>query len=156
EGQRAMADMHETARGVDGTNKTHENREQHRVARMFLALLGLALTALGVRALLPMQTGHTTLVLGLFQAGALPGIVRLVSGLVTLAMAAAPVFRPVRWYALLIGLMYGVISITGGVGGTIFGLLGTSAADNSLHALVAVVALGIWGLTQDWPTEQLG
>src|SRR5262249_49169462 len=151
-----MANMHKTAPGVDRINKTRQTREQHRLARTSLVLLGLTMTVVGVLALLPVSMGHTTLVLGLFQAGTLPGLARLVSGLVTLAMAAAPRFRPVRWYALVIGLVFGVISIAGGVGGTVFGLYQASAADDGLHALVAVVALGIWGLTEAWSADQVG
>jgi hypothetical protein len=98
-------------------------------------ILGLVLTIVGIA--------------GFFVAGNLLGfevdtthnIVHLLSGLVALfAFSSSQLYS--RWYLIVFGLVYGLVTVIGfTMGGDILGLFHVNAADNYLHLAIAAVCL---------------
>jgi hypothetical protein len=78
-----------------------------------------------------------------FQVDTLHNVVHLLSGIVALAAVGAGESYA-RLYLIVFGLVYALVTVVGFVnGGDILGLFETNAADNYLHAAIALVTLGV-------------
>lgn len=97
-------------------------------------LLGLVLTLAGIAGFF---VGD---MLFMFHVDTTHNVVHLASGLAGLfAFGSSQLYS--RWYLILLGLVYGVVTILGFATGEIAGLFMVNAADNYLHLAIAAVCL---------------
>ncbi|MBI1934605.1 DUF4383 domain-containing protein [Candidatus Peregrinibacteria bacterium] len=97
-------------------------------------VLGVVLTILGVAGFL--SDG----MLFLFAVNGVHNALHLVSGLVALYAAGSK--ENARWYLMVFGAVYAVVTIAGFLwNGDIFGIFWTNRADDYLHAIIAITAL---------------
>jgi hypothetical protein len=82
--------------------------------------------------------------LGLYAVDTNHNVVHLLSGIVAL-IAAGSGDMYARWYLILFGIVYALVTILGFMEGTgtVLGLITVNPADNYLHAAIAAVALVI-------------
>lgn len=81
-----------------------------------------------------------------FEVGTVHNILFIGSGLVALICAGMS-YNSAKWYLILFGLVYGVLTILGFVNdGNILSIIHTNEADNYLHLGIAVISLLV-GLT---------
>lgn len=98
-------------------------------------ILGAVLTLVGIAGFV---TGDPLLV---FKIDNVHNVVHLLSGLVALG-AAATSMKYARWYLIVFGVVYGLVTVLGFVSGTdVLGLFEINTADNYLHLAIAVVSL---------------
>jgi len=99
-------------------------------------ILGLVLTLIGVAGFF-MPDG----MLLVFEVDTVHNIVHLASGLVALwAFNSSQLYS--RWYLIIFGLVYGLVTIIGfTMGGDILGLFHANTADNYLHFGIAAACL---------------
>lgn len=99
-------------------------------------ILGLVLTIMGIAGFF-VPDG----MLFMFQVDIVHNVVLLLSGLVALlAFSNSQLYS--RWYLILFGLVYGVITVLGfAMDGEILGLFHANMADNYLHLGIAAVCL---------------
>jgi hypothetical protein len=82
-------------------------------------------------------------VIGLFEVDALHNIVHLASGILALVFASRGE-GPARSYALVLGIIYALVTIIGFVqGDSVLGIITVNGADNVLHLLLAIVLLAV-------------
>lgn len=81
-------------------------------------------------------------VLGIFDVDALHNIIHLASGILALIFASQGESQA-RMYALVLGIVYALVTILGFIvgDGKILGLVSTNGADNVLHLVLAIVFL---------------
>ncbi len=98
-------------------------------------LLGLVLTLIGIAGF------FTNGMLIVFQVDTVHNVVHLASGLVGLyAFNASQLYS--RWFLIVFGLVYGLVTIIGfAMGGDILGLFMANMADNYLHLGIAAACL---------------
>lgn len=97
-------------------------------------LLGLVLTLMGIAGFF---TGGMLL---MFEVDTVHNVVHLASGLVGLfAFGSSQLYA--RWYLILFGLVYGVVTAVGFATGGFFGLMAINHADNYLHLGIAATCL---------------
>lgn len=105
-------------------------------------LFGAVFLAAGLLGFVPAAApeGH---LLGIFHVNAAHNLVHIASGLAALACAwAGP--GAARGYFRVFGIVYGLVAALGflrGGDGRILGVLAVNAADNWLHAAIAVASL---------------
>ncbi len=75
-----------------------------------------------------------------FQVDSTHNIVHIVSGVVAL-LAASTGQSNARWYLVIFGLVYGLVTVLGFMTGSVLGLFEVNAADNYLHLAIAAVSL---------------
>jgi hypothetical protein len=99
-------------------------------------LLALVLTLIGIAGFFVPNS-----MLFVFQVDTVHNIIHLASGLVGLfAFSSSQLYS--RWYLILFGLIYGVVTVLGfAMGGDILGVIAVNAADNYLHLGIAAVSL---------------
>jgi len=108
-------------------------------------LLGVVLIATGA---LGFYTGNPLLV---FQVDTIHNIIHAASGVVALICAGIS-YNAAKWYLIIFGLAYGVVTILGFVNnGDVIGLIQVNTADNYLHLGISAVSL-IIGLAS--PSEE--
>lgn len=100
-------------------------------------ILGLVLTLVGIAGFF-----SGGMLLG-FEVDTTHNIVHLASGLVGLfAFNSSQLYS--RWYLIIFGLVYGLVTVVGfTMGGDILGLFHVNDADNYLHLAIAAVCLVI-------------
>lgn len=81
-------------------------------------------------------------ILGIFDVDALHNIIHLASGILALVFASQGESQA-RSYALILGIVYALITILGFMtgAGKVLGLVTVNGADNYLHLVLAVVFL---------------
>lgn len=78
-----------------------------------------------------------------FQVSTAFNVLHLLVGVIGLAAASSGESYS-RMYLIVVGIVYGIVTVIGFVnGGDILGLFDVNDADNYLHAAVAVVCLGV-------------
>jgi hypothetical protein len=95
------------------------------------------------------------LLLGLFMVDSVHNVIHLVSGVAGLIGAVSDVYA--KWYLIIFGLVYALVTLVGFFDQTIFGLLHVNTADNILHFVLAVGLLGAgFGITStsDTPVKK--
>lgn len=103
-------------------------------------VLGVVLVIIGV---LGFFSGET--VLGIFAVDTLHNIIHLASGVLALIFASRGADQA-RTAALVLGIVYALVTILGFLGGdSILGFIANNASDNWLHLVLAVVFL-IFGM----------
>lgn len=80
------------------------------------------------------------LLLGLFMVDPVHNVIHLLSGIAGLVGAASDQYA--KWYLLIFGAVYALVTVLGFIDPTIFGLLHVNTADNILHLVLAVGMLG--------------
>lgn len=106
------------------------------MARLYAAVLGAVFVLVGILGFL----GDTKL-FGIFEVNTVHNLIHLVSGAVAL-LAAWRGLGYARLYARVFGAIYALVTILGLVlGGDILGIIHVNAADNALHALIAIATL---------------
>ncbi len=82
-------------------------------------------------------------ILGIFEVDTLHNLVHLASGILALVFASQGEAQA-RRFALILGIVYGLVTILGflsGDSGEILGLISTNGADNVLHLVLTIVFL---------------
>ena len=99
-------------------------------------LLALAFIVLGIAGFF---TGDT---LWIFEVDPIHNTVHIVSGL--LGLMAMKTYTYSRLYLIMIGLIYGVVTVLGfAMNGDILGIFHANQADNLLHLVIASLSLTI-------------
>ncbi|MFA5799708.1 MAG: DUF4383 domain-containing protein [Candidatus Peribacteraceae bacterium] len=99
-------------------------------------LLGLALTIVGIAGFF-VPSG----MFYMFEVDTVHNIVHFGSGLIGLFAFNSSQLHS-RWFLILFGLVYAVITIAGfSMDGYIFGLFSTNSADNYLHLAISALCL---------------
>lgn len=98
-------------------------------------ILGVVLTLVGVAGFFVQGQ------LLWFEVGTLHNIIHILSGVVAL-VAASSGDGYARLYLIVFGVVYGLVTVLGfAMNGSVLGLFTVNAADNYLHAAIAVVSL---------------
>ena len=80
-------------------------------------------------------------ILGIFAVDTLHNLVHLVSGILAIVFAMQGESQA-RRFALILGIVYALVTILGFIGGgKILGLIVSNGADNVLHLVLAIVFL---------------
>lgn len=100
-------------------------------------LFGVVLTIVGVVGF------FMNPVLGIFQVDTIHNIIHLLSGIVAIvAVSTSEMYA--RWYLIVFGLVYGLVTVVGFIQQTtVLGLISINAADNYLHLAISVVCLAV-------------
>ncbi len=97
-------------------------------------LLGLVLTLVGIAGF------FTNGMLMMFEVDTTHNIVHLASGLVGLfAFNSSQLYS--RWYLILFGLVYGVVTVMGFATGSVLDFFTVNMADNYLHLGISAICL---------------
>lgn len=117
------------------------------LAKLYATVLGAVLTVVGVLGFVPALAPGGNL-LGIFAIDPLHNIIHILSGVVGLAVAFAARGAYARYYALIFGAVYGLVTIIGFIQGTtVLGLINVNLADNILHLLIAAASLAVFAMT---------
>jgi hypothetical protein len=128
------------------------------VAKLYAQFVGIVLTLVGIVSFIPLlQTSVFTasgapsgsyLLLGIFALNPLHNVIHILTGVLALGAWFYGGGRYLRWYALVFGVVYVLVTILGIVMGTnILGLIPINPADDGLHALLALGGLAGYFLT---------
>lgn len=110
--------------------------------RSFALVFGVVFILIGLLGFIPGVTTDEGLLLGIFEVSPLHNVIHLVSGLAALLGYKSNAYA--RMYFQIFGVVYAVVAVTGLVqGSTVLGLIDVNAADNVLHVVIAVAALGL-------------
>ena len=110
------------------------------MVKNFVLALGAVFVLIGVLGFVPALTPNDQL-LGIFAVDTVHNVVHLVSGLVAFGAVLA---GSARLYAQVFGVVYGLVTVLGFLGGDgteILGLFHVNTADNFLHVAIALSAL---------------
>lgn len=127
-------------------------------ARSYCLVAGLVLVGAGVLGFFYEATFSTgdgaerEAVLGILDVNGWHNLIHIASG--GLALAAAGSYAGSRSYALVFGLAYLLLAVTGfvyGDGGVIAGLVPVNSEDNVLHLLIGLAGLWAGGATAPHP-----
>lgn len=81
------------------------------------------------------------LLLGIFQVNSFHSIVHILSGVVAIIAALGGAYYA-KWYFIIFGIVYGLVTILGFLTGNgLFGLIPVNMADNILHLVIAASSL---------------
>ena len=128
------------------------------LAKLYAQVFGVVLTIVGIISFLPFlqfpaPAGYpagTYLVLGLFAANPLHNIIHILTGLLGLFAGFAAGGRYARYYALVFGIVYALVTIVGIVQvNTVLGLIPINVLDDVLHGLLALAGLAAYFLTRE-------
>ena len=124
-------------------------------ARIYLVvsgifLVGAALTGFGYSTSFPssadaVRSAHNPHIYGIFETNGWHNLTSLVSGLVSRSFALRPEWA--RTGALVKGSLYTVVTISIAIWGPETFLLASNAADQVVHASLAVAGLAAWRAT---------
>lgn len=126
------------------------------LAKLYAQVFGIVLTIVGIISFVPAiqspAPGYVPagsyLILGLFAVNPLHNIIHLLTGLIGLYAGFAAGGRYARWYALVFGVVYALVTVIGVVQmNTILGLIPINLLDDVLHGALAVLGLGAFFLT---------
>jgi len=114
------------------------------IAKLYAQLLGIVLTAVGILGFIPFLAPDNNL-LGIFAINSAHNVVHLLSGIVGLAAGFLASGQYARWYALVFGLVYALVTVIGFIQTTtVLGLIPINLPDNLLHTAIAVVSLAVY------------
>lgn len=140
------AGAHSVGRRIGTDREEHAHERKLTPAQLFAYLAGAVLTLVGLLGFIADSTFDTG---GSVQGRSLLGfgvngwhnVIHLLSGLVLLA--AARKRRSAKTVVLAFGVVYALVTLIGLIDGNdIFGLLPVNPADNILHALLTLAAIG--------------
>lgn len=107
------------------------------MSKSLAMVLGVVLLAVGVLGLV------NNPVLGVFAVDTLHNAVHILSGIIGI-VAASKGKTYARLYLIIFGIVYAAVAILGFmIPGKVLGLIVVNAADNYLHAAIALVCLGV-------------
>lgn len=107
------------------------------MAKSLMMIVGVVFILLGILGF------FNDPILGIFDVDALHNIVHLASGILALIFASQGESQA-RTYALVLGIVYALLTVLGflaGDDGKILGLVSNNSADNYLHLVLAIVFL---------------
>lgn len=119
------------------------------IAKTYANILGAVLTLVGILGFVGALTPTTSsaphgALLSIFAVDPIHNIIHLASGIVGLLAANLANGAYARLYAGVFGAVYAIVTIVGFIqGSTVLGLIGVNAADNFLHAAIAIVSLAV-------------
>lgn len=117
------------------------------LAKLYATVLGAALLLVGLLGFAPGLAPNGNL-LGIFAIDPLHNIIHVLSGVVGLAVAFTAKGVYSRWYALIFGVVYGLVTVVGFIQGTtVLGLIHVNLADNLLHTLITLASLAVFFIT---------
>lgn len=117
------------------------------LAKLYAMVLGAVLTLVGILGFVPGLAPGGNL-LGIFAIDPAHNIVHLLSGIVGLAVAFTAKGAYARWYALIFGVVYGLVTVIGFIqGNTVLGIINVNVADNLLHTAITIASLAVYFLT---------
>ena len=103
-------------------------------------VFGVVFIVVGIAGFVPALSPNGQL-LGLFMVDGVHNVIHLLSGALAI-LAAWGTGAYARLYFQVFGVVYGLVTILGLLGGgTVLGLIMVNMADNALHLLIAVAAL---------------
>lgn len=106
-------------------------------------VFGIVFVLLGLLGFIPGITSTDDngmqLLFGIFMVDPLHNVIHLLSGIAGLIGAASDVYA--KWFLIIFGVIYALITIIGFMDPTIFGLLRVNTADNWLHLVLALLLL---------------
>ncbi len=97
-------------------------------------ILGLVLTVVGIAGF------FTSGMLLFFEVNTVHNVIHLASGLVGLWAYSSSQMAS-RWFLIIFGLVYGLVTILGFMDSNILGLITVNTADNYLHLAISAVCL---------------
>jgi Domain of unknown function (DUF4383) len=119
------------------------------IANWYATALGAVLLVFGILGFFPIFGGPTGNEFGIFAINPLHNVVHIVTGIVGLAAGLSGRVTYARWYALVFGIVYALITIIGFIQGTtVLGIIPVNVADNILHLAIAVSALVVYFATR--------
>lgn len=119
------------------------------LAKLYATVLGAVLTLVGILGFIPGLAPNGNL-LGIFAIDPVHNVIHILSGVVALAVAFMANGAYARWYALVFGIVYGLVTVIGFIQGTtVLGLINVNLADNLLHALIALATLTVFFITDN-------
>ncbi len=122
------------------------------LAKLYATVLGAVLTLVGILGFVPALAPNGNL-LGIFAIDPLHNIIHILSGVVGLAVAFTAKGVYSRYYALIFGVVYALVTVIGFIQGTtVLGLIHVNVADNILHLAIAVASLGVYVATNSTNT----
>lgn len=117
------------------------------LAKLYATVLGAVLTLVGILGFVPALAPGGNL-LGIFAIDPLHNVIHLLSGIVGLAVAFTAKGAYARYYALIFGIVYALVTVIGFIQGTtVLGLIHINLADNILHLAIALASLGVYVAT---------
>ncbi len=117
------------------------------LAKLYATVLGAVLTLVGILGFVSPLAPNGNL-LGLFAIDPLHNIIHILSGVVGLAVAFTAGGKYSRFYALIFGIVYGLVTVVGFIQGTtVLGLIHVNIEDNILHLLITLASLGVFFAT---------
>lgn len=117
------------------------------LAKTYATVLGAVLTLVGILGFVPGLAPNGNL-LGIFAIDPVHNIIHILSGVVGLAVAFTAKGAYARWYALIFGVVYALVTVIGFIqGSTVLGLIHVNLADNLLHTAIALASLAVYFLT---------
>lgn len=100
-------------------------------------IFGVVFVAVGV---LGFFTGNPLL---WFQIDTVHNVIHLASGVVAFIVASMG-YSAARWYLIIFGLVYGLVTLLGFVNeGDVLGIIQVNQADNYLHLAITLGTLGV-------------
>ena len=117
------------------------------LARIYALALGATLTLVGILGFVSALAPNSEL-LGIFEVDPLHNAIHIVSGVVglTVAFTASGVYS--RYFALIFGVVYGLVTVVGFIQQTtVLGLIHVNLADNVLHLLITAASIAVFALT---------
>lgn len=100
---------------------------------------GWIILAVGILGFIPGIVTPSGLLLGIFSVDAMHNLIHIITGL--LALASAGTLKGTKLYFKIFGVVYGIVTILGFVGGgMVLGMM-MNTADNLLHVVITLFAL---------------
>jgi hypothetical protein len=122
------------------------------LAKLYATVLGAVLTLVGILGFIPGLAPNGNL-LGIFAIDPLHNIIHILSGVVGLAVAFTANGAYARYYALIFGAVYALVTVVGFIQGTtVLGLIHVNLADNILHLAIAAASLVVYFATSSRST----
>jgi hypothetical protein len=117
------------------TDDNHMHMNTQQAAKWF----GIILLAVGILGFIPGVVTTNYLLLGIFQVDAMHNVIHIVSGVIGIASAAS--FKGSKLYFKIFGIVYGIVTILGFIGGgMVLGMM-MNMADNILHLAITAFSL---------------
>jgi hypothetical protein len=111
----------------------HMNTQQ--AAKWF----GIILLAVGILGFIPGIVTPSGLLLGIFSVDTLHNLIHIVSGVIGIASAGS--LKGSKLYFKIFGIVYGIVTILGFIGGgMVLGMM-MNTADNILHLVITAFSL---------------
>ncbi|HEY7350672.1 MAG TPA: DUF4383 domain-containing protein [Ktedonobacterales bacterium] len=114
------------------------------IAKLYAQVLGIVLTLVGILGFIDALAPGGNL-LGIFAINSMHNVIHLLSGIVGLAAGFLVGGQYARWYALVFGAVYALVTVVGFIQTTtVLGLIPVNLADNLLHTAIAVASLAVF------------